>query len=112
MNCSTRKKQVVDPDRRLYRSNEVPGNGYFNLDDSPAEIYRLLRALDYGKNDIFPLARTQKDGLNIQIRRYKKVSNTDIDERPDRIYIPYGSENQLMLRYETIDESGKIGGRA
>lgn len=108
MNCSIRNKQVVDPDRRLYRSNEVPGNGHFNLDDSPEEIYRLLRALDYGKNDIFPLARTQKDGLNIQIRRYKKVSNTDIDERPDRIYIPCDNENQLMLRYETIDESGKI----
>lgn len=110
MDCATRNKQVVEPGRRLYRSCEVPGNGCFNLKDSPEKIYRLLRALDYGKNDIFPLVRTQKDGIDIQIRRYKIVSVADIDERTDRIYIPYDNESQLMLRYETIDESGKIGG--
>lgn len=103
MNHAARKKQIIVSNRRIYKSYEIPGNGYFNLDDSPKEIYKLLRALDYGKNGIFPLARTKKNGIDIQIKRYKKVSVYDIDERQDRIYIPFDSENQLMLQYETLD---------
>lgn len=105
LNCAIRNKQVIDSNRKIYKSYEVPGNGCFNLDDSPEEIYRLLRALDYGKNAIFPLARTKKDGIEIRIRRYKKVPIID-DEKPHRIYIPFDNEYKLMLRYEHVDENG------
>lgn len=47
-----------------------------------------------------------KNGIDIQIRRYKKISVYDNDERQDRIYIPFDNENQLMLRYEIINEIG------
>lgn len=103
LDCATRRKQIVIADRKLYKSYEVPGNGFFFLDDSPEEIYRLLRSLDYGKNRIFPPARTKKDGVDIHIKRYKKLLATDIAERPDRIYIPIDNEYQLMLSYETYD---------
>lgn len=106
MNHATRKKQVIEKGRKIYKSYEIPGNGCFNLDDSPKEIYKLLRALDYGKNNIFPPARTKKNGIDIQIRRYKKISVYDNDERQDSIYIPFDNENQLMLRYEIINEIG------
>lgn len=106
MNHATRKKQVIEKGRKIYKSYEIPGNGCFNLDDSPKEIYKLLRALDYGKNNIFPPARTKKNGIDIQIRRYKKISVYDSDERQDSIYIPFDNENQLMLRYEIINEIG------
>lgn len=105
LNYATRNKQVFDSDRRIYKSYEVPGNGCFDLDDSPKEVYRLLRALDYGKNAIFPPARTKKDGIDIWIKRYKKVPVID-EERPYRIYIPFNNEYKLMLQYENIDENG------
>ncbi len=97
------RKQHIDANRKLYKSYEIPGGGYFNLDDPPEKIYRLLRSMDYGKNDIFPLPRSMKDGRVIQIKRYKKVPVSDVAERQDRIYLPMDAENRLMLRYETVD---------
>ena len=44
--------------------------------------------------------------MDIQIRRYKKISVYDNDERQDSIYIPFDNENQLMLWYEIINEIG------
>ena len=45
MNHATRKKQVIEKGRKIYKSYEIPGNGCFNLDDSPKEIYKLLREI-------------------------------------------------------------------
>lgn len=96
------RKQRISADRRIYKSYEIPGDGYFNLDDPPEAIYRLLRSMDYGKNDIFPLPRSMKDGQAIQIRRYKKIPISDAFESPDRIYIPMDDDYCLMLRVETV----------
>ena len=102
------KKQQISDDRRIYKSYEVPGGGYFNLDDPPEAIYRLLRSMDYGKNNIFPLPRSMKDGQAIQIRRYKKVPVSEVCECQDRIYIPMDRDYCLMFRFATVDASGTI----
>ena len=59
-----------------------------------------------GRIIFFHLLGLKKNGIDIQIRRYKKISVYDNDERQDSIYIPFDNENQLMLRYEIINEIG------
>ena len=85
--------------RRRYKSTEVPGGGSFKLSDSPEDIYRLLRAMDYGKNDIFPLPVTELDGRKITIKRYKLVDAGEKKEDGHRIYLPLAGKF-LMLRYD------------
>jgi hypothetical protein len=80
----------------------VPGNGIFELTDDVSDIYRLLRATDYGKNDIFPLPVTVYGGRKIRIKRYKKAKKEQVLEKEDRIYIDMDADNVLMLKYEEI----------
>lgn len=85
--------------RKIYGSKETPGNGRFKLTDSPEEIYRLLRALDYGKNDIFPPAKTVLQGREVKIRRYKLVPSEKKREGEGFISLPYDNKNTLQLKY-------------
>ena len=100
-------KQNISEYRKKNKSYDIPGQGKFDLKDSPERIYRLLRAMDYGKNEIFPLPQSIKDKNIIQIRRYKKVGTGDLDDCKDKIYIPINSENSLVLRYETLKNTEK-----
>lgn len=93
-------KQVIPKNRRLYKSKEVPGDGSFDLKDDPEYIYRLLRAMDYGKNDIFPLPVTYYNGRKICIKKYKKIKAEEIKESDNKIFLPYGRDFYLMLRYD------------
>ena len=102
--------QSVKLDHRMYKSTEIPGNGHFELTDPPEDIYRLLRALDYGKNKIFPLPQTEYRGKTIQIRRYKIVSNRSKKEVENIINIPFDNDNLLQMRYDIIYADGKSGG--
>lgn len=67
------REQGFDPKRRMYRSYEVPAGGFFELTEKPEDIYRLLRCVDYGKNDIFPHLKTRIDGREAEILRYRKI---------------------------------------
>lgn len=95
-------KQIIDEKRRVYKSKEVPGDGTFNLDDNVDDIYRLLRAMDYGKFAIFSPPKTVYNEQIIKIKRYKKMNISDKREADDRIYLPIDEDKLLMLKYEVI----------
>lgn len=96
------KPQGLDPNRKMYRSYEVPAEGFFELTDSPEDIYRLLRSVDYGKNDIFPLMRTMVDGKEAEILRYRKINPDKRKEEEGLLYLPLGNGNLLKIKYRYL----------
>lgn len=94
--------QNIPSNRKIYKSDEVPSDGYFSMDDAPDDIYRLLRAVDYGKNNIFPLIKTEYNGEIIQIHRYKKIKAEEQEGGEYRIYFKLSDGNSLMLHYKPI----------
>ncbi len=103
------REQGFAKDRRMYRSYEVPSDGFFDLTDEPEDIYRLLRSVDYGKNDIFPLMRTVMDGQQVQILRYRKITADKAKSEQDSgqedkgfCYLPLGENMVLKLKYASI----------
>lgn len=100
---AVRIKQTILANRTVYKSFEIPGNGVFDLRDDPAKIYRLLRATDYGKNNIFPKIKTSLNGQSIQIKRYKIVDDMNYANGELNYFIPY-NEKFILLKYE-IDDS-------
>ena len=97
------KPQGFDPKRKMYRSYEVPAEGYFELTDSTEDIYRLLRSVDYGKNDIFPPMRTMVDGKEAEILRYRKVTPDKRKEEEGLLYLPLGRDF-LKMKYRYIND--------
>lgn len=95
---ASRTVQQGNSRRHLYKSTEVPGDGSFELSDLAENIYRLLRAMDYGKNEIFPLPTTWFSGKRISVKRYRIVETDERIEGGNRIYLPLGNA-YLMLRY-------------
>lgn len=95
----------ISVERRIYKSKEIPNNGEFKLTDDPKDIYRLLRALDYGKSQIFPNPTTQFKGNTIRIQRYKKVPSNNKQINSNCIYIPYDTNFFLRLKYEVVISS-------
>lgn len=94
-----RKKQIYFDNRKLYKSTDIPGEGRFDINDTPEEIYRLLRAVDYGKNNIFPPIISFLKNKKIIIKRYKRVAEKRL-EHDDKIYLPFETGGFLMLKYE------------
>jgi len=95
-------KQKINGVRKVYKSKEIPGNGVFDMTDNTQDIYRLLRALDYGKNDIFPLPKTMYHGKEVFVKRYKIVTADDKREDADRVYLPYEDSKWLMLKFVAV----------
>lgn len=100
--------QCVCRERRIYKSYETPGNAHFFATDSPAYIYRLLRATDYGKSDIFPDITANYGDKKIKVLRYKKVAKEVVTEKPETLSIPLGNNFVLQIKFCIIskDESG------
>lgn len=112
------KAQGFDPDRHMYRSYEVPADGFFEMTDKPEDIYRLLRSVDYGKNDIFPPMRTMIDGKCARILRYRKIpaSKAKQDTAPGKAeqenrqetkgfrYLPLSADTLLKIKYTFTDQ--------
>lgn len=97
------QKSAIDPDRKVYKGKDIPGNGFFSLSDTVEYIYRLLRATDYGKSDIFPPVCTEIDGRKVKISSYKKVKNEGIDKITiieNKLFIPFDEEYALRLKYK------------
>ncbi len=97
--CVRTREQGFDPDRHMYRSSEVPADGILDLTESPAEIYRLLRSVDYGKNAIFPPLQTTIDDRSAEILRYRKISRDKCEEGEGLLYLPLGDDAALKIKY-------------
>lgn len=95
-------RQCFPKGRKLYKSKEIPGGGTFDLEDDPKDIYKLLRAIDYGKSDVFPMATTQYHGERVRVRRYKKVDRADVRPEEYKIYLPLEDNMFLMLRIDKL----------
>lgn len=93
------QRQSYKRDRKMYLSTEVPGNAYFSFDDSPEYIYRLLRSVDYGKNNIFPPVYATDGKQRFKILRYKKIPKEKVSFRSGIRCLPYDTQNVLQLRY-------------
>lgn len=95
----------IDPERKVYKGKDVPGDGKFSLSDKPEYIYLLLRSTDYGKSDIFPPICTELEGKKVRISNYKIVENEEITELcwdEKQILIPYNSNKVLRLKYKLL----------
>lgn len=101
--CVQAREQGFDPRRRMYRSREIPSEGTFDLTDEAEEIYRLLRSVDYGKNDIFPPMRTSMDGREVQILRYRKITADKRKDEEGFLYLPLRDGFLLKMKYRNMD---------
>lgn len=95
------RPQGFDPKRKMYRSFEVPAEGFFELTDSPEDIYRLLRSVDYGKNDIFPPMHTMIDGKEAEILRYRKITPDKRKDEEGFLHLPL-EEGLLKIKYKIV----------
>ena len=101
------RPQEAVPGRRVYRSWEVPGGGHFDTREAPERIYRLLRAMDYGKSAVFPEATATHEGKEIRILRYRKMERKGLQEDSGGkgfLYLPLDEAYVLRLKYEEIGE--------
>ena len=99
-------------ERRIYYAKDVPGNGVVNLTDSPEYIYRVLRAMDFGLNPIFPKARiiVENEELCI-IKKYSKElwTKEKSNESSKRYYLKLDDKYVLKLDVEkTVDNIAGI----
>lgn len=103
------ESQHCDSGRRIYRSYEVPGDGFFEMEQEPESIYRLLRSMDYGKNGIFPPVRTVIGGERAEILRYRKIvgaqefSAKEGKQKEGFLYLPLAGDNLLKMKYRLLE---------
>lgn len=88
--------------RKIYYASEIPGNGVCSLDMPAVEIYRLLRAMDYGKSSIFPPVRMKLENREVQIHRYVKKPLEYCSEHQKIILNP--NEQSIYLWLDDIHE--------
>jgi len=94
--------QVFPPNRKIYFSKMVPGEGVFSLEDTTESIYLLLRSTDYGLNDIFPHMKTTYNGKTVEIVRYRKITPDKQEDDGKSIYLPFADGTILKLKYKEI----------
>ena len=95
------KPQEMPQGRRMYRSTEIPGDGFLNLAEEPEKLYRLLRSVDYGKSGIFPPLQTEIAGVRAEILRYRKIAPEKRKEEADMLYLPLADGNLLKIKYSS-----------
>lgn len=100
-------KQVITEKRKMYYSYDIPGDGKFELTDSAEDIYRIVRAMDYGKYPIFPMPTTKYDGKKVVIKRYRKIDSCKVKRKENAIYIDINDEYVLEMFYVEFDEQRK-----
>lgn len=93
------RAQKFSPGRRMYRSTEMPGEGFLNLEEDPEKTYRLLRSVDYGKSDIFPPLQTMVNGAQAEVRRYRKITPEKRKEEENMLYLSLADGNLLKIKY-------------
>ncbi len=103
-------EQNIAENRKIYKSSDKPGGCKFGENDSAEYIYRLLRAVDYGKYGIFPPVLSTYQGRHIKIVRYRKVSGDKIEEKEGRIHLPLEPGYFLRLSWVVVRENFEGGG--
>ncbi|MDE6320496.1 MAG: hypothetical protein K2M22_12500, partial [Lachnospiraceae bacterium] len=93
------RPQEFSPDRRMYRSTQVPGDGFLDLEKKPEELYRLLRSVDYGKSDIFPPLQTLVDGARAEVLRYRKIASEKRKDEENMLYLSLADGDLLKIKY-------------
>lgn len=94
------KPQMFPPGRRMYRSAEIPGEGFLDLQEEPETIYRLLRSVDYGKTGVFPPLQMSVEGEPAEVLRYRKISPEKKKEEAGTLYLPLADGNLLKIKYK------------
>jgi len=100
--CET-KAQRVNPNRKMYHSYDIPQNAFFDISDDARNVYRLLRAIDYGKSHIFPYAKTIVEGREVSIIRYKVTDISGIREKEGYIHLFFDENKVLQLKYKETE---------
>lgn len=90
------------PKRRMYRSTEMPGDGFFDLNEPPEKLYRLLRSVDYGKMGIFPPLQMEVTGKRAEVLRYRKIALEKRTEGADMLYVPFADGTLLKIKYRLL----------
>lgn len=90
--------QGVEKNRKMYLSKDVPGGGSFNISDSWEDIYRLLRATDYGKYDIFPPITVNINDEEMVVVRYKLLPCEKAKTGEDYLIIPSDEGKALQIK--------------
>lgn len=96
------RPQGFSPERRMYRSSEVPGDGFLDFNEPPEKLYRLLRSVDYGKSGIFPPLQTEIEGARAEVLRYRKVAPEKRQEGADMLYLPLADGQLLKIKYRVL----------
>lgn len=96
------RPQAFSPERRMYRSTEMPGEGFLDLQEEPEKIYRLLRSVDYGKTGVFPPLQTEVKGARAEVLRYRKVLPEKKKEEAGTLYLPLADGNLLKIKYRLL----------
>ena len=97
--------QHADKTRKIYYSHEIPENGICSINMPPENIYRLLRSMDYGKNNVFPPARIiLSDGSAATIKNYFKApkehcldTSCIMDDNKQFLYIALSDKYELRI---------------
>lgn len=111
-----RKPQCVKQEQvclELHLSKDIPGEGFFDLNDNPLYIYALLRSLDFGS--IYPLGHAKtvlENGKIVQVKKYKRIelsSKKMPEESKGILFIKFDEETALMIKYEEVSKSRVLG---
>lgn len=94
--------QKFSGERRMYRSKEIPGDGFLDIAGDAEAAYRLLRSVDYGKSEIFPPLRLLMEGREAVVVRYRKIAPEKREEGEALIYLPLGSGDLLKIKYRVL----------
>lgn len=94
--------QVFLAERRMYRSTEIPGEGFLDLEEEPEKLYRLLRSVDYGKTGVFPPLQTMVEGKKAEILRYRIISPEKKKDEKNMLYLPLVDGSLLKIKYNIL----------
>lgn len=103
-----RPQRLPEGERKIYYSWELPGGGVCSVDDPAEDIYRMLRAMDYGRSDIFPPVRIRlADGMEAEVTRYRKTpaehlcdgQQTALDIEKRQLYLALGGGYELAIKF-------------
>lgn len=94
--------QDLSGERRLYRSKEIPGDGFLDASGDAEAAYRLLRCVDYGKSEIFPPLRLEIEGQEAVAVRYRKVVPKKREEGENLLYLPLRDGDYLKIKYRIL----------
>lgn len=61
----------TDSNHKRYRKAEIPSEGYLDLSQNTKFLYRLLRSLDYGAIQLFPMPVVQYGEKKYIVKRYE-----------------------------------------